>query len=478
VSDARLSGVLVLVALLVRLIAWLGAPIFGTDGCHYLLMADWLRSGRFSDALGIAYHPLYPLLITMSNLPLGNTAAAGALVSVVLGAAAVLPLFRLAKELFGRPEAFVTGLLYAFNPSVIEVQADVMTEGAFMFFFFVSIWGTWRQVRDPHLSRAVMLAVAAAAAYLTRPEGTLAVAFGIGWPIAAALFSRGRRGTLLAGALVSAVVVLLLAYPYLSWIRSIQGHWALSPRSALASVATSAESLLGADRELSGRGVFVTFAHAIYRMTYLVTIPFYLIGFVVLARRPSRSSLFLLSYPFAYLAAVAFTLRVYNFMSPRYVIPAMSVLMVVAAVGITRTIRWLDERRPAGGVVPLLGPALLVAIAVLPCVKVLSPNRWECRSYYDAARWIQDRGQPRALSGPVQQVAYLTSCRSVYSATTSEALARQVSEAHVDYYVYTEKDLEKRPTYVAMLRSSPDLEPPVEIIGAPGTLKVYIQKAK
>jgi hypothetical protein len=46
-SDARLAGLLFAAAFLARLVACLGTAIYGTDGGHYLLMADWMGDGRF-----------------------------------------------------------------------------------------------------------------------------------------------------------------------------------------------------------------------------------------------------------------------------------------------------------------------------------------------------------------------------------------------------------------------------------------------
>ena len=474
-SDLKLSGLLFCAAFLVRLVAWMGAAIFGTDGCHYLLMADWMGAGRWSEALSLSYHPMYPLLIAIARIPLDDTIRAGGLVSVTLGAAAVLPLFHVVRGAIGRPEAFVASLLYAFNPSIIDAQSDVLTEGAFVFFFIASMALTWRMMEEPTLSRAAVLGAFAAAAYLTRPEGLLAVTLALAWPLVDLIRRRDRRGLRAGGLALTLVVVLLAVFPYLLWVKSVKGHWDWSPRSSAASLIRSAGTVLNPSvAEEARSSLFGSFAKAIYRVTYLVTIPFYLLGFFELWKRRGRPALFLLSFPLLYLGGVLFTLRAYDFMSVRYVIPAMSVLLGVAALGLTAALRGLARRRPE----PLLGAALLLLIAVLPCVRALNPTRWECLGYYTAARWIETQRRPRAMSGPIQQVAYLSGCPSVYSATTPEGVRRQVREGRVDYYVYTEKDLEKRPEYVEMLRSCDVLEAPVEIVGPPGTWKLYVQRAK
>lgn len=472
--DSRVSVLVFLGAFLIRLIAWMGAAIFGTDSAHYLFMADALREGRFGEALSVPYHPLYPLLTALASLPFGHTPEAGGLVSVTLGAAAVLPLMSVVRAAFGRPEAFVAGLMYAFSPTILEVQADVMTEGTFMFFLIAAMAATWRQIEAPSPARAATLAAAAAAAYLTRPEGILAVVFGIAWPLGAALLRRPRGAMLAGGAALSAAVALLLVFPYLSWLHASTGQWTLSPRPSAVSALKSAGALFEEGPGEASTGMVTGFFKAILRATYLVTIPFYLIGIALLWKRRSLPLLFTLSWPIGYLAGVLFTLRVHNFMTHRYVLPAMAILAGVAALGVTASIRRAsDLRLPA-----LAAPGLILAVAVLPCAKAFAPNRWECRSYYDAARWIRAQGKPRAVSGPIQQVAYLSGGRSVYSAQTHDGVRQQVRREGVGYYVYTEKDLEKRPEYTTMLRTCDALEPPVEIAGPPGSWKVYVQRAR
>src|SRR5206468_579871 len=120
-------------------------------------------------------HPLYPMLIALIRSVTVTTEQSGMVVSVVLGAAAVVPLFAMVRTVFGRPAAFVTGLLYAFGPALVQVQSDVMTEGTYFFFFFSAMWLTWRMAEEPSLARGVVLGAAAAGAFLTRPEGLLPI---------------------------------------------------------------------------------------------------------------------------------------------------------------------------------------------------------------------------------------------------------------------------------------------------------------
>jgi 4-amino-4-deoxy-L-arabinose transferase-like glycosyltransferase len=478
-SDSRLAAFLFGLALLIRMVAWMGSALFGTDGCHYLLMADWFSAGRFHEALQIAYHPLYPLLIAVARIPLRDSVLAGHLVSILLGAAAVLPLFQMLRKYFGRPEAFIAAILYAFSPSLIEVHSDVMTEGTFMFFFFSAMALAGAMMEEPSLERAVVLGACAAAAYLTRPEGVLVVILGVAWQVVELLRRRDRPATRAGGLVLTVIVIAVAVAPYILWIKSVKGHWDLSMRPSVGSARKAVALLADPGAESAASNGFLGMLKAVYRMTYLVLIPFYLLGLAGLRKVSLRHALFYFSFPVCYLVGVLFTLRTHTFMSYRYVTAPMSLLMALPALGLVSVIRGSARRWPDARWRPAASGALLLLVGVLPCARWFNPSRLEILGFPVAARWIRAQGPPpRGLSGPAQQVAYLAGCPSRYSPVTPGDLRRQITLEPVDYYVYSEKDVAKRPQYVAMLRACELLEPPVEITGPPGSLKVFIQRVK
>lgn len=484
-SDARLSALLFLAALLSRTLSGLGAAIFGTDGGHYLLMADWMREGRFNDALSLTYHPMYPLLIAVARSFCGSTEQAGQAVSVLLGAGAVVPLFATVRTVFGRPPAFILALLYAFGPALFEVQSDVMTEGTYFFFFFSSVALTLQMAEQPTLVRGIVLGAAAASAFLTRPEGLLPIALAVIWPT---LFVfRYRKAPLLrfAGILLTTATIVLALSPYLLWVRSVRGCWALSARPA----AISGERAVGVTEQLppeggddvpQGRGVyFRLYLRSLFRLTG-VLIPFYLLGVASLRGLDRLRTAVYFSFPMGQMAGVLITLRTHNFMTERYILAGMTMMAVVAALGMLRAWSWATTRWSWASVRPAAGGAFIAVLAVLPGVRCLKLRRQDCLSYPVAARWIREQHWPqlRGMSGPVEQVAYLCGVRSYYTGLTPELLRRQIREMPVDCYVYSQKDVESRPDYVKMLQSSPDLLPPESIAGPKGTVTVFVQRVK
>jgi hypothetical protein len=157
----------------------------------------------------------------------------------------------------------------------------------------------------------------------------------------------------------------------------------------------------------------------------------------------------------------------------------MTLLNALAGLGLAAVIAFAARRWPDVRWRPAAAGAFILIVAVLPGASALRLRRTELQSCRTAAEVIRSQGPPpRGMSGPLAQVAYLAGCRSIYGAATPDALRDQIRSREVEIYAYTEKDVEKRPAYVAMLRSCDLLQPPVEIQGPPGTVKVYLQRVR
>jgi hypothetical protein len=482
-SDSRWAGLLFAATLLCRVVAGLGSAVFGSDSAHFLLMADWMREGRWGDALAIAYHPMYPLLVAVARSVVFDTETAGQAVSILLGSAAALPLFWLVREVFGLRPAVFTVLFTAFSSAFVLVHSDPMTEGTFHFFLFSAHWMTWRVINAPSAARSVVLGAAAAGAFLTRPEGLLAIALAAGWPVIALIRKRDAVAMRLAGLVLTVLVAATALAPYLLWVKSQRGRWALSSRQSVISV----EQEMGvSDAVRAGEQVrppsywYGVFLQGLLRLTlYGAWIPFFIAGLVTLRRPGPPGRWFYFSLPLAYLAAILYTLRSHPFMTDRYLMAPMALLAVLAGLGMDATIQALARRWPDARWRPAAGGALVLAFTIVPFAKCLWPRRTECRSYPVAARRIlQDGPRPRAMSGPAEQVSYLCGVRSYYSEQTHAGIRRQIEETGVDCWVYTEQDVARRQEYVRMLRTCPSLQAPVEVEGPPGTVKLYYQRAK
>ena len=167
-----------------------------------------------------------------------------------------------------------------------------------------------------------------------------------------------------------------------------------------------------------------------------------------------------------------------TFMSERYLLCAMALLSAVAAWGMVVAMRSAARRWPASRVRPALCCTFILLLTVVPATRCLKLRRQECRSYPLAAVAILASGaHPRAMAG-LEQVAYYCGSRSYYTPKERQDLIEMQRHQPMDYYVYSDKDVEGRPEYVAMLQSLDWLDAPVQVVGPPGTWKVYYQRAR
>jgi 4-amino-4-deoxy-L-arabinose transferase-like glycosyltransferase len=477
-SDRRLAFSLLGAAFLARVSAWLGSALFSVDGASYLLMADWMREGKFHEALLIAYHPLYPLLTAVGRSFVGRTETAGCWVSILLGSLAILPLFSSIRSVFGRPTAFVASLMYAFHPKIVELQSDTMTEGAFFFFFLTAMWLTSRMMKEPSLERGAALGIASAGAFLVRPEGALSIVLALAWP-AVELFRR-REEVLKrsAGLATTALVIVLLLSPYVLWVRSVRGHWALSVRPSTVSLEQAVGVTPGSAGDDGGTRLYALFGQSILRIThYGALLPLFALGILGLRRIGIGEALFYFSYPLGLMGGILLTLRTHNAMSQRYLLLSMTLLFALAGQGTVGGIRYLARSRPRlPALIPLSG-GLILLVAVIPGARWLALRRSECRSYPAAAQWILSQGlHPRVMSGTTPEIGYLTGSRALNILPEAQAIRDQIQKAGVEYFAYEER--EARQKYGLLLQSCDLLEPPVQIAGPPGSDKVFVQLVK
>jgi 4-amino-4-deoxy-L-arabinose transferase-like glycosyltransferase len=478
--QARLAFFLFLAACLARTVSSMGTLFFSIDGATYLIMADWMREGRFQDALSMAYHPLYPLLTAVARGLAGNTQVAATGVSVALGAAAIVPLFFTVQSMFGRSVAFLSSVMYAFHPKIVEVQSDTMTEGAFFFFFLLSMWLTWRMMEQPSLERGATLGLAAAGAFLVRPEGLLAVALALFWPIVELVRSPGDRLRRLGALAAAAVVILLLAAPYLFWVRSIRGHWAPSIRPSTISM-EHAVGISGEEGSAGRQGrLYLKFGHSLVRLTvYGSLLPLYVLGLSRLRGVPLRHGLFYFSFPVGFMVGVLLALRAHNVMSDRYILLPISLLFALAAQGTMMVLHFIARQWPGATWRPALSAGFVLLVAVIPGVHNLRIRRQECLSYPVAAQWILSQGlRPMTMSGLTPEVGYLTGSRPLPVIEDPNWIKDQVKRQGAEYFAYPEGAFLSGQQYVRNLQSCELLEPPVVISGPPGSDRVYVQLVK
>jgi 4-amino-4-deoxy-L-arabinose transferase-like glycosyltransferase len=240
-KEVALVAGFVSLALLSRLSLLRFQKVMTPDGVYYATLGENLVSGNFREGLSTFYPPLYPLLTGLSSLIFRDAEAGGRIVSAMAGGLLVVPVYLLARLLYGRGAAPLAAFLIAIHPSLNYHSTLLLTESTYTLLFTTAVLVGLTALSAggvAFFSTGVVLG----ACYLIRPEaiGYLglmsAIAFGVG-------LSNKRLSLRKASFYVLSLVTgfTLLASPYLLLLRQRTGRWTISDK--LSALTNSDESL-------------------------------------------------------------------------------------------------------------------------------------------------------------------------------------------------------------------------------------------
>ncbi|NLE75170.1 MAG: glycosyltransferase family 39 protein [Chloroflexi bacterium] len=194
---------------------WLGRSLF--SGLGYTI-------GPYPD---LHYTPLLPLLAGpwMRLLPSAEWAAA--IPYILCGSLLVWPIYGLARGLYGQTTARLAALFVALLPAltISPLYWGTLTEPPYLLLLFSGLYAARRALDEGRLGLPMAAGAALALAYLARPEGALTLGLVLLWLVGAAAAQRFRRGQV---ALLVLLTWLLVAGPYLGYLRVHSGRWLLT----------------------------------------------------------------------------------------------------------------------------------------------------------------------------------------------------------------------------------------------------------
>lgn len=213
-------------------VAWRNPVIFD-DGPAFIEIARAMARGDFGSALAHPYHPLYSLLIWLTPGSAGHEEFVGVAWSVLAGTTSVVLLWWMLRPLFAGRVALAAAALFAAHPYAVRISADVQSDTLHLAFLLLGLGGVQRAAARADAGLAFAAGIAAALAYLARPEGFGVVV--VGAILFAAAWMQGRLGSaraaMLAGSLGAGFA--LLAVPYMRIIEVLSGEWQLTQKKSL-----------------------------------------------------------------------------------------------------------------------------------------------------------------------------------------------------------------------------------------------------
>ena len=107
-------------------------------------MAKAMHSGDWLSAISDAYHPLYPLLISITHSALGLVSVeswevAAVACSALAGAASVVPLYLFIRQTFDDRAAVFAAIALAVHPYAVRYSADVQSDAVYLAFFLTGV---------------------------------------------------------------------------------------------------------------------------------------------------------------------------------------------------------------------------------------------------------------------------------------------------------------------------------------------------
>jgi len=229
-SDGFILAWICGVALAIRLYLSLTSYCISGDGVAYLAMAQDFAGGLPRQALDHVFSPLYPLLIAAAHLAIPSWEMAGNLVSAVMGTAAVATIFGMTRATMGRRDlAIGAAALAAIHPDMAAYSASVRTEAGYIMLMTAAVWSLIVALDRRHLPLIASAGAIGGFAYLFRTEAIAFLPFAaIFMILGAPIWRRWSLGWSIGAAITFCCSFLLIASPYLIYLRISSGHWIFS----------------------------------------------------------------------------------------------------------------------------------------------------------------------------------------------------------------------------------------------------------
>jgi 4-amino-4-deoxy-L-arabinose transferase-like glycosyltransferase len=223
---------LVALAFLIRLPLAFFPEVIYNDGVEYIRIANHILGGNWSEGF---VPPVYPALVAALGFFVRDFELAGILISIVFGAAIVLPVYHFTKVLFDGRTAIIAAIFAVFQPLLYVYSGSVLTESTYYFIVaMIALFG-WLAFTEGRVINILLFSFLVAMSYLTKPEGLGFLLIFLVWLVCINPPGKGKRllFTRLWMAVLAVVCFTVVSLPYLIQIRNDLGSWQLSKKAAV-----------------------------------------------------------------------------------------------------------------------------------------------------------------------------------------------------------------------------------------------------
>ena len=230
----------VLMAAVLRLIyATLPRLVRWDEAGHLLIARNLVEGLGYTSRAGMTDMHLPPVLPLLSAalIKVGFTPEwATSTIHIVTGALLCIPVYLLARALYGSRAGLVAALLVAVYPALAAQPFlwGTMTESPFLLAVFAGVWAVHRSLQSGKIGWYAGVGLCFGLAYLTRPEGLVYFAvlglFMVAWHLAHRSFWRLATFGRLS---LAVLVCLAVMSPYVIFLHRASGAWMLSGKTGI-----------------------------------------------------------------------------------------------------------------------------------------------------------------------------------------------------------------------------------------------------
>lgn len=227
--NKQLIAILIL-AILFRLLLMRWRFAIGFDEPHYLQLGAAAALFGWENLLHPYWPPMYPALIGLMSVFSHNFELIGRMVNVISGSAVIIPLYFLTRELFGKTTGILAAFLLAFFPALAFSSTNALAESTYTFLSISGVTLGWFALKQRSVWKAAMAGAFFGMSYLTRPEG-LGYLFVFLFIVCVWLsyhWYQHRQLVLVKSLVVTSVVTVLFALPYILYLRHTTHEWTIS----------------------------------------------------------------------------------------------------------------------------------------------------------------------------------------------------------------------------------------------------------
>ena len=339
-SEALVVVSLLLLAAVVRSYVAGVTYVIQRDGVTYVTLARQIASGQALEALSYPLsHPLYPLLMAGLSKVTGDFVLAGAVISILLGTLTLVPFYLLARALVGIIPALLAMALLALHPYHTRFSATVLADPTYIFLVSLALLLGFRQAKGDSLLYGVWAGLAVGLAYLVKPEGMAVLPVVLLAPLLVRSAGPRSKGRIALAMLMPLVGFLVMASPYLIFLRQLTGSWMLTQKVQVGQLAALGGSLSLPTTAYEWPRTFAETLHPLFLAVLVVGIVY---RKEVVRRQEAR-------YGLAFVALFAlltfFRLASSGYLSKRQVLPMAMVCLWWSGVGLVEAAALLERLR-------------------------------------------------------------------------------------------------------------------------------------